>query len=251
MQFSVGTFEGPLDLLLALVRKEEMDIMQIDLHKITHQYLNVINTGNFNLEEGGEFIHIASVLLYIKSKSLLPQVEAVEGEEEEEIYSKESLIQALNQHSEFLKAGEKLHQREILNRDIWSCSGLSFEGEESEEIKTDDIFSLMKICRAVLKRAYTYPMKVIFPSTLEWIQHIQKHFIKGRQFSLRKLIQKGKEPLVHQVLLSFLSVLELSKLGIVSLIQKGKDIQITARKDIDKEIFRLLRGDLKRTGDFV
>ena len=139
MQFSVGNFEGPLDLLLALVRREEMDIMQIDLHKITNQYLNVLNTGNFNLEEGGEFIHIASVLLYIKSKSLLPQIEMAETEEEE-IYSKESLIQALNQHSEFLKAAEQLNQREILNRDIWSCSGLSFEGEGAGDIKTDNIF---------------------------------------------------------------------------------------------------------------
>ena len=250
MQFSVGNFEGPLDLLLALVRREEMDIMQIDLHKITNQYLSILNTGNFNLEEGGEFIHIASVLLYIKSKSLLPQIEMAETEEEE-IYSKESLIQALNQHSEFLKAAEQLNQREILNRDIWSCSGLSFEGEEAQEIKTDNIFSLMKVCREVLKRAYTYPMKVIFPSTIEWIQRIQKHFVKGHQFSFSKLIQKGREPVVHQVLLSFLSLLELSKIGAVSLIQKGKDIRVFARKDIDAEIIRLLRGDLRKTGDFV
>ena len=109
----------------------------------------------------------------------------------------------------------------------------------------------MKVCREVLKRAYTYPMKLVFPSTIEWIQRIQKHFVKGREFSFKKLIQKGKEPVVHQVLLSFLSILELSKIGAVSLIQKGKDIHVFARKDIDKEILRLLRGDLRKTGDFV
>ena len=250
MQFSVGTFEGPLDLLLALVRKEEMDIMQIDLHNITNQYLDIINTEKFNLEEGGEFIHMASVLLYIKSRSLLPQVE-IQEIAEEEIYSRDSLIHALNQHSEFLRAAEKLNQREILNRDIWSCSGLSFEGEPNDEIKTDDVFSLMKICREVLKRAYSYPMKVIFPSTIEWIQSIRKHFVKGNQFSFSKLIKKGKEPVIHQVLLTFLSVLELSKIGAISLMQKGKDIHILTRKDIDADIIRLLRGDLRKTGDFA
>ena len=202
------------------------------------------------MEEGGEFIHMASVLLYIKSKSLLPQVELIE-EEIEEIYSRESLMQALNQHSEFLKAAEQLNQREILNRDIWSCAGLSFKGKESDEIEVDNIFSLMKMCREVLKRAYTYPMKVIFPSTIEWIQSIQKHFVKGAKFSFRKLIKKGKEPMIHQVLLTFLSVLELSKIGAISLIQKGKEIHILTRKDVDADMFRLLRGDLRKTGDFV
>jgi len=250
MQFSVGTFEGPLDLLLALVRKEEMDIMQIDLHKITNQYLEIINTEKFNLEEGGEFIYMASILLYIKSRSLIPQVE-IEETVAEEIYSKESLVQALNRHSEFLKVAEKLNQREILNRDVWSCSELSFEGVENEEIEVGNIFSLMKICREVLKKAYSYPMKVILPSTIEWIQSIQKHFVKGNQFSFRKLIKKGKEPVIHQVLLTFLSVLELSRIGAVSLMQKGKDIYILTRKDVDADILSLLRGDLRRTGDFV
>ena len=160
----------------------------------------MINSRRIDLEEGGEFIHLASVLLYIKSRSLLPRVEAVEEAEGEEIYSRESLIQALNQHSEFLKAGEKLSRRDILNRDIWCCSGLDFEGVENDEIKADDVFSLAKACRSVLRKACAYPMKVIFPSTLEWIQRLQKHFVKGRKFSFRNLIGGGKEPVIHQVL---------------------------------------------------
>ncbi len=246
MQFSIGAFEGPLDLLLALVRKEEMDIMKIDLHRITHQYLDVINSRQIDLEEGGEFIHLASALLYIKSKSLLPHAAAVEEEEKEEIYSRESLIQALNQHSEFLKAGEKLNQREILNRDIWSCAGLSFEGEEKGEIKEADVFSLTKACRNVLKKACAYPMKVIFPSTLDWIQRLQKHFVKGRKFSFRNLIGGEREPVIHQVLLTFLSILELSKIGAVSLIQKGKEIHIASKRDVSADTLHLLRSDLRK-----
>ena len=163
MQFSIGTFEGPLDLLLSLIRREEMDIVDIDLQKITHQYLSVIEASkrDLNLEEGGEFIHMASILLYLKSKSLLPYIE--EPEEELEINSKESLIQALAHRSEYLKVAEQLSQKEILNRDIWSCPcRLDLIEPEEEVIETDGVFSLFKACSRALRRASTYSMNVYF-----------------------------------------------------------------------------------------
>ena len=68
------TFEGPLALLLYLIRKEEMDIFNIDIHEITYQYLDYIKTINsFDLEVAGEFIAMASTLIHIKSKMLLPE----------------------------------------------------------------------------------------------------------------------------------------------------------------------------------
>ena len=78
-----------------------------------------------------------------------------------------------------------------------------------------------------------------------------KAFCKRKSIFFEELIQKGKEPVIHQVLLLSLSVLELSKIGAVSLMQKEKDIHILTRKDIDADILRLLKGDLRKTGDFV
>ena len=244
MLFSIGKFEGPLDLLLALIRKEEMDIMDINLHKITQQYLNVIKTSNevWNLEEGGEFIHMASILLYLKSKSLLPQVE--EPEEELEISSKESLIEALSYRSEYLKVAEQLSQKEILNRDIWSCPGrLGLLEPQAERIETEGIFSLLKACQKALLRASAYSMKIVFPSTLEWLYRIRSYFVLGQNFSFKKLISFSDQPIIHQVLLSFLSLLELGKLGVVSLSQTDSDIQIISLKSLNKETLRAFNMD--------
>ena len=159
MEFSIGNFEGPLDLLLALVRKEEMDIMSIDIHQITKKYLEFIQEGSVqNLKEGGEFIQMAAVLLYIKSCSLLPQ-EAVE-EVIEEGPSQEDLAQALVQHSYYLKAAEKLNQRLSLDRDIWRCAGMDFAPLESYE--NQNASSLLQAFRKLLKQAYTFSIKNIF-----------------------------------------------------------------------------------------
>ena len=244
MQFSIGTFEGPLDLLLALIRREEMDIIDIDLHKITHQYLEVMegSKDQLNLEEGGEFIHMASTLLYLKSKSLLPQVE--EPEEEFEISSTESLMKALAHRSEYLKVAEQLNQAGVLNRDIWSCPGrIDFIDSPEAKIETEGIFSLFKACQQALRRASRYSLQVIFPSTSEWIHRIKGYFIKGEKFSFRKLVGFPHQPIVHQVLLSFLSLLELGKIGVVSLSQVGSDIQIISLKNLDETTMKTLNVD--------
>ncbi len=244
MQFSVGTFEGPLDFLLALIRREEMDIMDVDLNKITHQYLNIMESSKekLNLEEGGEFIHMASTLLYLKSKSLLPQVE--EPEEELEISSTESLIKALTYRSEYLKAAEQLSQKEVLNRDIWSCPGrFDFIDFAEEEIETEGVFSLFKACQKVLRKASAYSMKIVFPSTMEWMYKIRSYFVPGQKFSFKKLIGFSGQPVIHQVLLSFLSLLELGKLGVVSLSQTGSDIRIFSLKNVNEDTFRIFNSN--------
>ena len=242
MEFSIGAYEGPLDLLLALVRKEEMDISDIDIHKITSQYLSVIQTSKLlNLDEGGEFIRMAAILILIKSRSLLPQMELEDAEEGMELeISKEDLIRNLTEHSQFLKAAEKLNQRSLLNRDIWLCSGLSFvPSNNKEEIEEGSLSSLVKVFRKILKQAYVYKARISMPSVLEWIKQIRQGFVKGKTLLFSQLIQKEKsEPLLHQILLSFLSLLELGRMGFVSLSQEGKEIQIHTKKTVDESVFQ-------------
>ena len=244
MEFSTTTFEGPLDLLLALVKKEEMDIMNIDIHAITRQYLQAIqDMPTINLKEGGEFIQMASTLLHIKSKYLLPQENIETETEEEPILSQEELAKALMEHNQFLKAGEKLNQRLVLNRDIWCCQGLSFTDKKEEQIMQpeDGLFSLFSAFKKTIKRGHLYTITTKLPSVFQWIHHIQSFFVKGRVFSFQKLTKDQNEPFVHQILLSFLSLLELGKLGVVSMVQKNKDIQIHTRKTIDNHVLALLR----------
>ena len=258
MEFSIGTFEGPLDLLLALVRKEEMDIMEIDIHQITQKYLNVIQEKScMNLSEGGEFIQMASTLIYMKSRLLLPQTE-VESLEEEAVPPQKTLAQILSQHSYYLKAAEKLNQRMSLDRDIWTCAGMDFACENSEEIQTEGPADLWTTFQKVLRRACTFPIKISWPSVSEWICKIQSFFVQGQTCSFKDLVQKQRDisskhkdkGFAYPLLLSFLSLLELGKLGVVTMVQQKKDILIKTRKTIDDEVFCLLGGNLsfeKRT----
>lgn len=250
MEFAIGNFEGPLDLLLALVRKEEMDIMSIDIHQITKKYLQLIQNGSVqDLKEGGEFIQMAAVLLYIKSRSLLPQELEAEAIEEEGP-AQEDLAQALVQHSAYLKAAERLNQRPSLDRDIWTCAGMDFAPSEYYETQSTSV--LLQAFRKILKQAYTFSVKISFPSVSEWIFKIQKFFIKGQIVSFKKMVQqqtqstdqKNKKFPAYQVLLSFLSLLELGKLGVVSMVQKGQDIQIQTHKTIDQKLFQWMGKDL-------
>ena len=250
MEFSIGTFEGPLDLLLALVRKEEMDIMEIDIHKITQKYLNVIQEKScMNLSEGGEFIQMASTLIYMKSRVLLPQTE-VENLEEEVVSPQKTLAQILSQHSYYLKAAEKLNQRMSLDRDIWTCAGMDFTYENSEEIQTKGPADLWTTFQKVFRRTFTFPIKISWPSVSEWIFKIQSFFIKGQTCSFKALVQKQRDEsfkhkgFAYPLLLSFLSLLELGKLGVVTMVQQKKDILIKTRKTIDNEVFCLLGKNL-------
>ena len=253
MEFSIGTFEGPLDLLLALVRKEEMDIVDIDIHLITQKYLTIIQENsslelseNGKLNEGGEFIQMASTLMYLKSRSLLPIQEEKELEEEE-ILSKEDLIQALLSRDQYLKVAEKLNQRPRLNKDFWTCVNLEFIPPESGEIETEGLFSLVQAFRKTMKRATSFKMIISFPSISEWILKMKTFLIKGQKCSFQDLVQRqfrkqqNQQPYVHQFLLSFLSILELGKIGVVTLKQKDENIWVHTHQNIDSSIYRSLK----------
>lgn len=245
MQFSIGTFEGPLDLLLALVRKEEMDIVDIDLNKVTHQYLQVMEESKdlIQLNEAGEFIRMASILIYLKSKSLLPEIiEELAAEDLMPEISKEDLIQALLQHQHFMKAGETLNERLLLNRDVWATSKYSIiESDDIEAHIKGSPSLLFKTCYRLLKQLYTYQAKVVFPSVTEWIMRIKKYFVQGNEFKFTALLKDKEQPRTHQIVLSFLTLLELGKLGFVSLKQEKNDIKIYSKKTLTKQPFEVAR----------
>jgi len=249
MEFSIGAFEGPLDLLLALVRKEEMDIVDIDIRLITQKYLSVIQENpSLNLNKGGEFIQMASTLMYLKSKSLLPLQEEESLENEEEGITKEDLVQALLNRNHYLKVAQKLGQRPSLNKDFWTCTHLEFIPSESDEIKVDGLFFLVQAFRKALKKATSFKMNLSFPSISEWIFKLKSFFKKGQKTSFQTVIHKLSssskkgQPYTYQVLLSFLSLLELGKLGVVTMEQKEQDILIHTKRDIDEGIWNLFRS---------
>src|SRR5205823_8815939 len=114
-------FEGPLDLLLFLIKRDELDIYDISLERITSQYLEYLQAfKELNIEVAGEFVVMAANLIYIKSRSLLPADQQPPEEDAEEDDPRWELIRQLIEYKKFKDAGEHLKQRELLQENLFA-----------------------------------------------------------------------------------------------------------------------------------
>ncbi len=160
-------FEGPLDLLLFLIKKNEVDIHDIPIALITQQYLDTLELiKELNLDIAGEFIVMAATLIHIKSKMLLPRPETaagVAGEEAED--PRDALVRRLLEHEKFKAAAGLLHEREQLRSAQWQRPDervAAIAGEDYEPELEVDLFSLLAAFQAVVQRAKQRP-KVLLP----------------------------------------------------------------------------------------
>jgi len=152
--FRLEGFEGPLDLLLHLIQKNELDIFNIPIAVITEQYLEYLQLMKvLNLDVAGEYLLMASTLLHIKSRMLLPKPS--EGEEEEEDPRAE-LVRRLLEYQRYKQAAGELERRPMLDRDVF----VRLIPEELEEIPEEEkievnLFELLEAFRKILERART------------------------------------------------------------------------------------------------
>jgi segregation and condensation protein A len=160
-------FEGPLDLLLHLIKKNEVSIHDIPIALITKQYLDAIALmEELNLDVAGEYLVMAATLIHIKSKMLLPRPETAAGVDGEDEDPRDALVRRLLEHQRFKAAAELLHEREQVRAAQWQrpdgrLAEIAGDGYEPElEV---DLFSLLSAFQAVVERAKQRP-KVILPS---------------------------------------------------------------------------------------
>src|SRR5439155_463052 len=155
VQFEV--FEGPLDLLLYLIKKEEVDIYQVNLTKLATQFIEYVELmRQFDLEVAGEFLVMASTLMYIKSRELLPveQQTVVEGEEEEGEDPRWELIRQLVEYKKFKDAAAQLQTLEARQEHVFPRvpGKLEFESDAPAPKPDVSIFDLLNAVNTVLKR---------------------------------------------------------------------------------------------------
>src|SRR5438093_8135596 len=163
-------FEGPLDLLLHLIKRHEVNIHDIPLALITAQYLAAIELmQELNLDIAGEFLLMAATLIHIKSKLLLPRPETAAGVEGEEEDPRDTLVRRLLEHQKFKAAAELLHEREQVRAAQWlrpdgRVAQIAGDGYEPEiEV---DLFSLLNAFQAVIERAKHRPRALLPPPPL-------------------------------------------------------------------------------------
>lgn len=234
-------FEGPLGLLLYLIRKEEMDIMDIKIHDITKEYLEYIKLmKELDLEVAGEFVAMASTLIQIKSRMLLPQY-GDNGEVIEQEDPRKELVQKLLEYQKYQEASKLLYERPLVGRDVWLRGFRESLDTKEEEIVLEDnaLFSLIatyrKALRVMKKKIHQVTAKA--QSISSRILEIKDRLIVGHKVTLMELVN-ATEDRARQTLITFLSLLELGKMGFVGIYQTEaySDIWVDPKKPIETDV---------------
>lgn len=236
-------FEGPLGLLLYLIRKEEMDIFDINVGEITRQYLDYIRMmKELDLEVAGEFVAMAATLIHIKSRMLLPQYNE-EGEVVEQEDPRKELVQKLLEYQRYQEVAKSLYERPLLNRDVFT-RGIreNFAEDDFGEIITeeDGLFSLISSYRKAVRKAQRMVHKVRpkVQSIATRVMELKDHLRVGVRTLLGDLVRVGGGPQRAQLLITFLSMLELGRMGYVSLFQNEVygDIYIEPKRAVEGNV---------------
>jgi segregation and condensation protein A len=217
-------FEGPLDLLLHLIKKHEVNIYDIPIALIASQYIDYIDLmQDLNLDVAGEFLVMAATLIHIKSRMLLPRPDPAQEDPEED--PRDVLMRRLIEHQKFKAAAELLHERETLRSAQWTRADgpiAEIAGEPPEPEIEVDLFSLISAFRAVVERAKARP-KVYLPAEQIPIEERIEQLM-GR---LSETEACGFEELFDDVqtraglVVTFLAVLEMIRLKLIRVFQTG------------------------------
>jgi segregation and condensation protein A len=219
-------FEGPLDLLLHLIKKNEVSIHDIPIALITAQYLDAIGLlQELNLDIAGEFLLMAATLIHIKSKMLLPRPETaatVEGEEED---PRDALVRRLLEHAKFKAAAGLLHEREQWRAAQWlrpDTRVAELFGDEYEPELEVDLFTLLTAFQAVVQRAKQRPSVALPPEQLSVEARIDQLLAR-----LSETKACGFEEFFADIddrsglIVTFLALLEMIRLKLVRVFQAG------------------------------
>lgn len=248
VKVSLEQFEGPIGLLLYLIRKEEMDIFNINIVQITDQYLAFVkNMKTLDLEGAGDFIAMAATLIQIKSKMLMPK-EALSDEDEELLEDpRKELVQKLLEYEKFKEASKRLYEKPLLGRDVWSkgYKEKSALKRPDDVVKVDDnpLYSLIlhykKAITKIHKTVHRVGAKI--QSIASRVLEIKKILSFNKKSSLKSLADVESDftaDYSSRLLITFLSLLELSKMGYTKLFQSQNyaDIHIDVKKDLSGDV---------------
>jgi len=224
LKVRLETFEGPLDLLLYLIKKNEIDIYDIPISVITQQYLEYLEVmKNLNLDVAGEFLLMAATLLHIKSKMLLPATEEEEGEKEEEDPRAE-LVRRLLEYQRFKEAARQLVRGPLLDREVFvrSFFGDSLAEKEREEKVSGEVtlFDLLEAMKKVLETLPAEEFQEISAEHLnikDKILHIMERLWEADSMAFTDLYTASTSR--REIVVTFLALLELLRLRMIRVYQ--------------------------------
>lgn len=222
----LSNFEGPLDLLIHLIKQNEVDVYDIPIVRITEQYLEYLELmREINLDVAGEFLVMATTLIQIKSRMLVPRLDAGLDEEAPEEDPRDALVRRLIEHQRFKAAAEMLHERQIIRDAQWKRPDGRLEGIAGAPFEPElevDLFSLLQAFQAVLVRASERP-SVPLPAEVVPIETRMRQMLAR----LAKVEECGFEELFGgvasrpELITTFLAALEMIRLKLIRVVQAG------------------------------
>jgi segregation and condensation protein A len=236
-------YEGPLDLLLDLIRKQQIDIWNIPIARITAQYLEYLDrAAALDIELSSEFIFMAAQLIHIKSRMLLPTDPELEKMAPEDDPRRE-LVERLLEHERFKNAAEMLQQKRLIEENVWSNPQIKqFVSEEDGAELAVSLFDLVKTFEQVLERAKSRPVYQVSQedvSVPDMIRHLRSLLeTQPRNHSLSALALFEEQTSRRAMICLFLAILEMVRMQAIVLVQREAfgEIGIRAHKRF-REVF--------------
>ncbi len=260
----LDVFEGPLDLLLHLVKKHELPIIDIPVSFITEKYLEYLELmRSMNLDVAGEYLLMAATLVHLKSRELLPTPDPLPVEEggpgEDEEDPRQELIKRLLEYQKYKEAAAGLGDRPVVGRNVWTRgSAIELDGEAVAEAPLAEVpvFKLVEALADVLKKARIKISHEVIADRLsitDRINQLVDRLEASGSFSFRSCfdflqddVARSPAQLKHQVVVTFLAILEMTKLKLIRIVQpgEGEDITITrAVEDLKARAKHGISGD--------
>lgn len=250
-QVALDVFEGPLDLLLHLVKKHELSILDIPIAFVTEKYLEYLDAmAALDIDVAGEYLLMAATLCHIKSRELLPTPEPLEDEDveagedgEEEVDPRADLIRRLLEYQKYKEAAQQLGQQPVIGRNVWS-RGAPLEDAVGDGVDPDAIaplapFAVHKLIEAFDRVMRQAKLKVSHDVLIDRLSVSQKiaeltdrletegRFAFSSMFSfLRDGLPRSLAEIKHEAVVTFLALLEMAKLRLIALSQPVLDDEI-------------------------
>jgi segregation and condensation protein A len=233
-KINIPMYEGPLDLLLDLIKKQEMSIHDIQISKITSQYLEYLHKlEELNVDVSADFIYMAATLIYIKSKMLLPP-DPLASPEEQATDPRAELVQRLVEHEKFKNAAQLLYQKQQIEENVWSKPDKSLYNDEGTEGEL--VVSLVDLVK-------------VFQQVLERRKEVSRIDLQHEQFTVAQMMAQLRAQILasddnsvsliqffeacpsrHAMIVAFLAVLEMVKMQAVVLAQEKQFGEIVVKK---------------------
>jgi segregation and condensation protein A len=273
-QVALDVFEGPLDLLLHLVKKHELSILDIPISFVTEKYLEYLDAmAALDIDVAGEYLLMAATLCHIKSRELLPSPEPLEDEEGEageagevEVDPRADLIRRLLEYQKYKEAAQHLGQQPVVGRNVWS-RGAPVEDAVGDGVDADAIaplapFPVHKLIEAFDRVMQQAKLKVAHDVMIDRLSVSQKiaeltdrleaegRFTFSSMFSfLRDGAPRTLAEVKHEAVVTFLALLEMAKLRLIALSQPVTDEEIIIERAGDDLRTRMEQG-VARSDDY-